>query len=105
MTKRLQYKYLGTIIKGGVEGIQVMLSFMTKKLFKHFQNLGELFEKNEEFSSKIQKTLKKTYKMSLIRRILFSFINKMGLSNFYWNSNLKKNNAFKKRFVKPFKMK
>jgi hypothetical protein len=27
---------------------------------------------------------------------------KTGLTNFYWNSNLKKNGAFEKRFDKPY---
>jgi len=29
-------------------------------------------------------------------------MSKTGLSNFYWNSNLKKNGAYKNRFDKPF---
>ena len=37
-----------------------------------------------------------------MRRILFNVINKTGLTNLYWDSNLKKNNAFKDRFDKPF---
>lgn len=103
LTKRLKCEYLGTVIKGGVEGIQIMPSWMTKKLFSKFQDLGEYFAKNNIFSPKIQEVLRKPYKMSLLRRFLFSAMSKTGLSNFYWNSNLKKNGAFKNRFDKPFK--
>ncbi|MFW6370050.1 MAG: hypothetical protein ACOC10_02460 [Bacteroidota bacterium] len=37
-----------------------------------------------------------------MRRFLFSLVSKTGLTDFYWNSNLKRNNAFSKRFDKPF---
>ncbi len=102
LTKRMQCEYLGTIIKGGVEGIQILPSSMTKKLFDSFESLGEYFAKNEEFSPEIKKILRKPFKMSPVRIFLFRLISKTGLTNFYWNSNLKKNNAFGNRFDKPF---
>ena len=101
-TKRIQCEYLGTIIKGGVEGIQIMPSLMTKKLFSRFQSLGEYFAKNQEFSPEIKKVLRKPFKMSPMRIFLYRLISRTGLTNFYWNSNLKKNNAFGNRFDKPF---
>ncbi len=99
---RLQCEYLGTIIKGGVEGIQVMPHAMTRKLFGSFEDLGEYFAKNEAFSAKIMEKLRKPFKMPFIKRFFFSMINKTGVTNFYWNSNLKKNNAFEKRFDRPY---
>ena len=102
LTKRMQCEYLGTIIKGGVEGIQIMPPTMTKKLFGRFERLGEHFAKNEEFSPEIKKILRKPFKLSPVRVFLFSLISRTGLTNFYWNSNLKKHNAFSNRFDKPF---
>lgn len=102
LTKRIQCEYLGTIIKGGVEGIQIMPPSITKKLFGRFESLGEYFAKNEEFSPKIKRILRKPFKMSPVRRFLFKLISRTGLTNFYWNSNLKKNNAFSNRFDQPF---
>jgi NAD(P)H-dependent FMN reductase len=102
LTKRLQCEYLGTVIKGGVEGIQIMPPFMTKKLFIQFNKLGEYFAKNTAFSPQIKEALRKPYKMSLVRRTLFTVMAKAGLTNFYWNSNLKKNGAYEKRFDKPY---
>ena len=76
---------------------------MTKRIFSRFQELGQHFAKNNSFSSKIQEELRKPYKMSLMKRFVFNIINKTGLTNFYWNRNLKKNGAFENRFDKPFK--
>ncbi len=102
LTTRLKGEYLGTIIKGGVESIRSMPPWMSKKLFGRFHDLGEYFAKNKTFSPQIQGVLRKPYKMSLMIRLLFSVISKTGLTDFYWNSNLKKNGAFKNRFDKPF---
>ena len=100
-TSKLGFQYLGTIIKGGVEGISIMPPSMTKKLFSKFQQLGEYFAKNNSFSAKIKYDLAKPMKLSFIRRNLFSFFSFLGITNFYWNSKLKKNNVFKNRFDAP----
>jgi len=100
---RLNAEYLGTVIKGGVEGIQVMPPWMTRKLFSRFGELGEYFAEHRAFSPAIMETLAKPYLMSPLRRFVFRLMIMTGLSNFYWNSNLKKNGAFENRFDQPFK--
>jgi NAD(P)H-dependent FMN reductase len=102
LTKRLQCEYLGTVIKGSVEGIQVMPPFMTRKLFKQFKKLGEYFAENTAFSPEIMKILRNPYKMSPRKIAIFKLLIKLGFTNFYWNSNLKKNGTFEKRFDKPY---
>lgn len=104
LTKRLKCEYLGTVIKGGVEGIQILPAWMTRKLFGRFQDLGEYFARNNSFSPKIMEALQKPYRLSLLRKILLSVTIKtgFGLSNFYFDSQLKKNGGFKNRFDKPF---
>jgi multimeric flavodoxin WrbA len=102
LAKRLQCEYLGTVIKGSVEGIQAMPSFMTQKLFKQFKKLGEYFAENTAFSPEIMKTLRNPYKMSPRKIAIFKLLIKLGFTNFYWNGNLKKNGAFEKRFDKPY---
>ena len=101
LTKRLKCEYLGTIIKGGVEGIQAMPPWMTKKLFSNFRELGVYFANNNTFSPDIKNSLQKFYKMSAGKQLLYSLLSKTGLANFYWNSELKKNGVFQKRFDMP----
>lgn len=103
-TKRLNCEYTGTIIKGGIEGIQVMPAWMTKRTFAKFRDLGQYFATHQDFSYKIMEDLRKPYKMSLIRRFGFYLISKTGMTNYYWNYNLKKHNAFDKRFDRPYVM-
>jgi len=102
LTQRLGCEYLGTVIKGGVEGIQIMPPQMTKKLFGRFHELGKCFAENNSFSPEIVGKLRHPYKMSMARRIGFSLIRLTGLTNYYWNSNLKKHGAYQNRFDRPF---
>lgn len=101
-TARLGCNYLGTVIKGGIEGIQVMPPSWTKKLFLRFRYLGENFAKKGSFSPVIKNALAKPYKLSPVRRFAVSIISKTKLGNMYWDTNLKKNGAYKNRFDRPF---
>lgn len=101
LAKRLNCQYLGTIIKGGVEGIQVMPENWTKKLYKSFFDLGVHFGNTSEFHPEIIRKLAGNEKMSPSRLLVFKLLNKLGLQNFYWNSQLKKNKVFDKRNDRP----
>ncbi len=102
LVKRLGCIYLGTVIKGGVEGIKMMPTFMTRKLFQRFEKMGEYFAKSGMFSPKLMQSLYKPYRMSFFRRIVFSLMIKTGVANLNWDNNLKKNGVFSKSFDKPY---
>jgi hypothetical protein len=102
LAARQKWDYLGTVIKGGVEGIQIMPPLMTKKLFDNFNDLGKHFGTTNSFDPEILKALRKPLKLSKQRLLFFRFGNIFGLTNYYWNSNLKKNNAFDIRFAQPY---
>jgi len=104
LVKRLKREYLGTVIKGGVEGIQIMPPGMTRKLFNHFEELGRYFAGHGEFSPEIMKALRKPYTLSGRRRMMFNLLKHTGLTNYYWNTHLKKNGAWEKRFDRPYEM-
>ncbi|MFC2129459.1 NAD(P)H-dependent oxidoreductase [Bacteroidota bacterium] len=102
LTERLGAKYLGTAVKGGVEGIRIMPGWMTRKLRKNFYLLGEKFNALGALDRKIIKKL--TPREQLTRRSLFLFkiMRNTNFGNFYWNSQLKENNAFEQRFASPY---
>jgi multimeric flavodoxin WrbA len=102
LSKTMGWNYLGTVIKGGVEGIQIMPPSMTKKLFSNFEKLGSYFASTGKFDPVISKKLRNPYQMGFLRLIIIRLIIMLGLSNFYWNIKLKENNAFEKRFAQPY---
>lgn len=102
LTKRLHCDYLGTVIKGGVEGIQIMPPAMTKKLYSQFETLGDYFAQHTAFDPILVKEFRKPYTFSKMHVGIFNLLSKTGITNFYWNSHLKKNGAFEKRFDRPY---
>lgn len=98
LARRLGCRYKGTVIRGGVEGIQIMPERMNRKLFNSFYQLGESFGKTGEFNNQIVLKLRQPEK---ITRFQFFFMKFFGHS-LYWNPMLKKNKAFEKRFARPY---
>lgn len=102
LVRRLDCNYLGTIIKGNVEGIQIKPLWMVKGYLKKFVKLGTVFGREKKFDQKIIRQLAKPYKLNGFILFLFKLIKKMGFMNMYWDKMLKDNNAFARRDEKPY---
>lgn len=102
LAKRKEWNYIGTVIKGGVEGIQIMPPSMTKKLYHQFEELGKFFANTGKFQPHIVAQLRTPYKLNAQRKITFRLMKWAGFTNFYWNKKLKENGAYNKRFAKPY---
>jgi len=102
LTQRLGADYLGTIIKGGVEGIKDKPLIWTRKLRNRFYRLGYRFGKNGKLDERLLQKLSQPHKMGNFKAEIMIKLNRTGLFNLYWNHYLKKNNAFDKRFDQPY---
>jgi len=100
---RLGCPYAGTIIKPSSEGIRMMQERRTRKVFSIFHELGKNFAKNKTFDPILLEKLVKMESLSGIGTIIVKLISWLGLINFYWNMQLKKNGVFKDRFAQPYK--
>lgn len=100
--RRMGYGDLGIVVAGGMAGVRYMPERMNKKTFARLEEAGSLYEQSGVFS---QETIRQfgqlhRYSESQLRRL--RFFKKLGLTDMFWNSMLKKNNAYHKRFDKPF---
>ncbi len=102
LAKRLNCHFVGCIVKGGIEGIQVMPQSMTKKIFNYIYGLGKIYGKLGKFDEELLKKLAKPEHLSALGRLFSRFANLSGIAHIYWNKQLKENNAFEKRFDKPY---
>ena len=91
-----------TIIKGGVEGIQVQPPKMKAKLFTRFYELGRIFGRDGSFDKSLIEQLAKPERLSRGVLLLLKLLIPTGLLNFYWNRQLKKNGAYSRRFAAPY---
>jgi hypothetical protein len=103
LAKRLGCRHIGTVIRGGVEGIRIQPGWMTKKTTQSFRELGVGYVKTGRFDEEIIRKLAPWERLSVSRRLFFRGLNTLGLSNMYWNMMLKKHDAYEKRFAHPFK--
>ncbi len=102
LAKRWNMQNLGVIVKPSGEGIRLMPEWMRKKLIHQMKSFGEEIALGRELNKKSLEKLAEPYTFSKSRIILFKAMKSIGLTNLYWNSNLKKHGAFNKRFDAPF---
>ncbi len=102
LAARLGCRFTGTVVKGGVEGIQVMPSVMTRKLFRSFHELGKTFGETGQFDRQIVHRLAKRERLSWLGLLTAKVMAKVGLADSYWNGQLKQNGAYERRFDKSY---
>lgn len=95
------YRYLGTVAKGEAAGIGI---FPEKfgKLADRFAAFGASFEAQGQFDPTFVKQFAKPYELSRPLAGFITFLNVVGLGNLGWNIFLKKNNAYAKRYDRPY---
>ncbi len=101
LAKRLGGPHLGTIVKGGVEGIQAMPPAMTRGLFTKIEEIGYDLGRNDALDPK---ALRELAGPDWISRWRFLFLEpwiRMGAAA-YWNGKLRANGVFERRFDRPF---
>jgi NAD(P)H-dependent FMN reductase len=103
LAHRLGSRYVGTIIRGGVEGIQVKPEYLNKRLFMAFSSLGRHFGVTKEFHPITARKLAGRDRMTAVGRAVLRLFMATGLNNLYWNMQMKKNGAFERRFDQPYR--
>jgi len=105
LARRLTCIHTGTVVRGGVEGIQKMPPWMTRRLFQRFYDLGVAYGETGVFSPVLIQELVPRERLSPAVRLLYRAGGALGLTNGYWNGQLKANRAFKDRFARPYESK
>ena len=101
LPKFIPCNYLGTIIKGGVEGIKVKPPFMVKKITGSFFKLGAVLAESGTFDRQIATKMAapRVYsKFTIFMMNLFV----LKIANSFWNKQLNENGAYAQRFAKPY---
>jgi multimeric flavodoxin WrbA len=99
---RLGRTYLGTAIKGGVEGLQMRPAKAQEKMIEPIVKaiLDLVCEGN--FNPTNIRQLARPVRQGKGMEILFKLLARIGLLNFFWDQQLKKNHAYEKRFDCPY---
>lgn len=98
-TRRLNYQYLGCVVRGGSAGVYMMPEKMNKKLFNELSCLGETFMKSGLLDEKL---IQATYELSKGKAQFYEFLHKISIGDMHWNQQLKANQAYAKRYMQPY---
>ena len=99
----MEFNNFGVIIIPGSEGFRLMPPSMTKKKQMAVSRLGKNYKLDESYNKEDLKFLYGKEKSSKLGRFLYRILNLLGLTNMYWNSRLKRNNAYKNVYDAPYK--
>jgi NAD(P)H-dependent FMN reductase len=102
LAHRLGACYAGTIVRGGGESLQAMPDQANKKLWARLRVLGEQLARDGRFGEAELKAVAGIEHFSPIAMALLSLAVKLPITQFYWNSQLKKNGAWHRRFAAPY---
>jgi len=102
LAARLDSPYLGTIVKGGCEGIQSMPASMTRKLFEAFYRIGKVFGETGRLDPVLLYDLAKPEQYSPLLAPFFKLFVRLPVASFYWDGQLKQNGAYEGRFAHPY---
>ena len=102
LCKRLGSEYLGTMVKGGSEGIQVMPGWMTRKVFRTMAALGGDLGRDGAPSAANLRALAGEERLGAFKRVLLRLMKAVGLSDQYWKQQLRKNGVWERRYARPY---
>ncbi len=99
---RLERTYLGTVIKGGVEGLQMRPAKAQEKMIEPMVKAIVNLVCEGNFNPADIRQLAMPILFGKGIGILFKLLSKIGLLNYLWDQQLKANNAYEKRFDRPY---
>jgi len=102
LAERLGSPYLGTLVRGGIEGIQIQPEKMTAPLFAQAQALGRSLAQTGGFDPQLVKNFAGLERFPFYLDPVFRLLSITPLLSFYWDQQLKENGVFEQRFAKPY---
>lgn len=100
LSRRLGRSYGGTIIKGGMEGLQMRPEDGQKAMIKPLVNVIEALVEEGSIPEVQLNRLAVPVKLSMKDRLFL----KTGMINFFWDQKLKKNDAYKLKNDRPYEL-
>lgn len=102
LARRLGSPYAGTIVRGNGEALQSMPEEAPKKLWAALRTLGAELARDGAFSREALRAVAKRERYGRLGCAIGSLALRMPIAQFYWNSQLKKNGAWERRFAAPY---
>jgi multimeric flavodoxin WrbA len=102
LAHRLGAPYLGTIVKGGGEGVRMMPEERNAKLFQALQGLGKGFAQTGQLNPDLLPGVAGVERYPRFLAPVFKLFLRMPTASWYWDSQLKENGVYEDRFARPY---
>ncbi len=102
LATRLGCAYAGTIVRGGGESLQMIPDNGLRKLFGQLGQLGGELARDGRFAPATLAKVAGPERLPAAFAVMYRLVVKLPVVQFYWNSQLKKNGAWDRRFDGPY---
>jgi multimeric flavodoxin WrbA len=99
---RLGSPYVGTLVKGGAEGVRFIPPDANPPLFDTLHQLGEAFGKTGQFDSTLVRQLAKPERFPRVLAPAYKLMLRTKAATSYWDNQLEENGAYENRFAQPY---
>lgn len=94
--------YGGTLIKGGMESLQVKPDQANQKLYAELSGMGVTYSLEGMMNSSTVNVLASRIHLSTSEKLILPLLMKSPLGHLYWDMQLKRNGAYERRFDRPY---
>ncbi|HNB52109.1 MAG TPA: hypothetical protein PK530_09210, partial [Anaerolineales bacterium] len=102
LAARLGSPYLGTVVKGNGEPTRIFPAQVTEGLFVRLRAVGEGVAKKGHFDPVVLSKIASPERFPAILKPVFHLFLRLPIAHFYFDDMLKKNEAYTRRFARPF---
>jgi hypothetical protein len=102
LARRLGSPYAGTILRGGGGALEGMPEEANRKLWERLRILGEQLARDGRFGEAELKAVAGIERFSPVAAALLSVAVRLHLVEFFWNSQIRKNGGWERRFAAPY---
>jgi hypothetical protein len=102
LARRLALPYAGTIVHGGGEALHSQPEAASARLWEQLRILGEQLARTGRFGEAELKTIAGVERFSALSAALLSMACRLPILQAHWNSQLKKNGVWERRFAAPY---
>jgi hypothetical protein len=102
LSVRLGCPYIGTIVKGNGEGVRSIPPEKNRSLFETLHQLGESYGNTGQFDPALLEKLAKPERFPKWMTPVFQVLLKTKMANMMWDNQLKENDAYERRFARPY---
>jgi len=102
LARRFGSRYVGTIVRGAGESLQMIPDRANEKLWARLRTLGEQLYREGSFGAEELRAVAGVERMSALTLVLARLAVHLPITQFYWNGMLKKNGAWQQKFAAPY---